>query len=153
MSILANPPPNVNPKLVAREGIRARQFLIVGIKESAFGQYDAQKLKAELNKIARELGMTNGKIRSLLAQSDGSILIEVDSDSAAVWFTNNSNRAELCKILGEEVKFRSRAFNVMAYNVPLTIDPLEDKHREEINEVNDLEDNKVSSIQWAKPIN
>jgi hypothetical protein len=43
-SALINPPPNINPKLAAKEGIRARQFLLTGIKESAFGQYDTQRL-------------------------------------------------------------------------------------------------------------
>ena len=152
-SVLANPPPNVNPKLAAREGIRARQFLITGIKESAFGQYDPQKLKVELSKIARETGLVKGKIRSLFPQSDGNYLIEVDSDYAAAWFTNDSNRADFCNILGEGVKFKPRTFNVIAFNVPLTIDPLDDKHKEEINEVNDLEDNAISALRWAKPIN
>jgi hypothetical protein len=152
-SALVNPPPNVNPKLAAREGVRARQFLITGVKESTFGQYDTQKLKAEINNAARGLGLTEGKIRSLVTQNDGNVLIEVDSDAAVNWFTNHANRIELCGIMGDNVSFRTRIFNVLAYNAPLTIDPAEQKHVDELNEINDLEETPIAAIRWAKPMN
>lgn len=65
---LFNPPPHANPKIAAKEGVKTRQFLLLGIKESAYGQYDTQKLKSELNKIARKQGLKQGKIRSVLHQ-------------------------------------------------------------------------------------
>ena len=107
----------------------------------------------ELNKIAKDSGMLNGKIRSIFPQSDGNHLIEVDSDHTAIWFANKTNSTEFCSILGVEVKFKPRTYSVLAFNVPLTIDPLNDKHREEINKANDLEDNAITAIRWAKPIN
>jgi hypothetical protein len=143
----------VNPKLAAKEGIKSRQFVLMGIKESAFGQHDTQKLKEELNKISRSLGLKDGKIRSLLSQKDGNHLIEVDSDVSAKWFANSVNSVEFCSIIGEDVSFKKRVFNVMAFNAPLTVDPSDDKHREEINEANDLEGNTVRAIRWAKPMN
>ena len=152
-SALINPPTHVNPKLAAREGIRARQFVLLGIKETQYGQHDTQKLKMALNKILREVGMTEGKIRSVITQRDDNILIEVDSDHAANWCTNKVNRVEFCTVVGEGVSFRTRAFNVLAFNVPLTIDPRDPSHCAEINEVNDLEDYAVSTIRWAKPLN
>ena len=51
-SALIKPPPHVNPRIAAREGIKACQFLLMGIKESAYGQLNSQKLKAKLNKTA-----------------------------------------------------------------------------------------------------
>ena len=150
---LINPPPNVNPKIAAREGIKARQFVLTGIKESAFSQYDSQRLKAQLNKAAKELGMKEGKIRSLTEQRDGNALIEVDSDYSAKWFANKVNRTEFCTRLGESISFKPRLYNVLAQNAPLTIDPEDEKHIEEINEINDLEDNAVLAMRWAKPIN
>ena len=82
-SALLNPPPHANPKIAAKEGIRARQFLLLGIKESAVSHFDAQKLKAELNKLICDAGLTNGKIRSVVIQKEGRTLLEVDSDEAA----------------------------------------------------------------------
>ena len=152
-SALINPPPNVNPILAAKEGIKTRQFLITGLGESALGIHDTQKLKTALNKTARDLGLKEGKIRSLITQKDGSVLIEVDTDASVVWFTNDINRIEFCSALGDGVAFKTRIYNVLAFNVPLNLSPSEESHLDEINEANDLEDNTIMTIRWAKPIN
>jgi hypothetical protein len=103
-SALIKPPPNVNPKLAA--------------KESLLGQHNSQKLKTLLNKEAKELGLEEGRIQSLILQKDGSALIEVDSDAAAKWFTDDVNRVEICSRIGEGVTFKHRAYNVIAFNAP-----------------------------------
>jgi hypothetical protein len=61
-SALINRPSNINPKLAAKEGIKARQFLLTGIQDTAYGQYDTQKLKTLINKMTRDLGMEEGKL-------------------------------------------------------------------------------------------
>ena len=61
-SALINPPAHANPKIAARKGIKARQFLIKGLKESKFSHLDSFQLKTELNKILPELGLPTGKI-------------------------------------------------------------------------------------------
>ena len=134
-------------------GIKARQFLLLGVKESAFGQYDPQKLRAELNKVLQDLGFKESKIRSVVSQKGWSTLIEVDSDTAALWFANSGNSVDFCSMLGNEVAFKTRAFNILAFNTPLTIDLNNSKHREEINETNSLEENMISTIHWAKLLN
>lgn len=149
---LINPPRNVNPILAAKEGIKARQFLVQGLKEAGLDLHDTQKLKATLNKKAKDLGLKEGKIRSLITQKDGNVLLEADSDAAALWFTDVSNKVEFCCALGEGVVFKTRNFNVMALNAPLNLDTNEDKHLDEINEGNDLTEDAVTMIRWAKPI-
>ena len=151
-SALIRPPPNVDPRLVAREGIKARQFLLTGIKESRLGQHDTQELKAELNKAARESGLTGGKIRSALKQTGGNILIEVDSDAPAVWFANKVNRAEFCSNIGDEVTFKPRTYNVLAFNAPLNLITTDRGHLEEVNEANGLEELTITAMRWAKPL-
>src|SRR5271168_3207360 len=61
-SVLVNPPAHANPKIAAREGIKARQFLIQGINESKFSHLDAIQLKDKFNKILKEIGLPTGKI-------------------------------------------------------------------------------------------
>ena len=78
--------------------------------------------------MAKDLGLVGGKIRSVLLQKDGSILIEVDLDESAKWFTNEINRVDFCVTLGDGVRFKNRIFNVLAFNVPLNLDPNEDSH-------------------------
>lgn len=151
-SALINPPPHVNPKLAAREGIRARQFLLDGAAHSDVNRRDPQQLKADLNKALRGLNMKEGKIRSVIPQRNGGTLIEVDSDALAKWFANPENKIGICGALGDGVSFRTKLYNVLAFNVPLTLDPGAPGHREEINEINDLEGNTVAALRWAKPI-
>ena len=107
------------------------------------------------NKTAKDLGLVDGKICSALLQNDGSILIEVDSDVSAKWFTDEINRKEFCIILlGDGVRFKNRIFNVLVFNVPLNLDPNEDSHCEDINKANnDLEDSTIMTISWAKLVN
>ena len=152
-SALVKPPPNADPKLAAREGIKARQFLLTGISRSRLGQHDTQMLKAELNKVAKELGLTGGKIRSALRQTGGNILIEVDSDASAIWFADKVNSVEFCSNIGDEVAFKSRTYNVMAFNAPTNLDTADRGHIEELNEANGLEEHTIIAMRWAKPQN
>lgn len=61
-SVLVNPPAHANPRVAAREGIKARQFLLEGIKTSKFSHLDTIQLKTELNKIISDLDFSQGKI-------------------------------------------------------------------------------------------
>jgi hypothetical protein len=50
------------------------------------------------------------------------------------------------------VSFRTRVYNVIAFNSPLNLDPEEPEHQRGVNEANELPANTVSSLRWAKPI-
>ena len=61
--MLINPPSHANPRLAAREGIRARQFMLEGPeKDSKMGQMSGIQLKGEMNKKLSELGQKDKKI-------------------------------------------------------------------------------------------
>ena len=53
-STLISPPLHVNSKLAAKEGIKAQQFLLEGIKETKISHFNTIQLKTELNKILSE---------------------------------------------------------------------------------------------------
>src|ERR1700678_836453 len=82
-SALINPPAHANPRVAAREGIKARQFLIQGLKKSKFSHLDSFQLKTELNKILPKLGLPTGKIQSVINSIGGGTVIKADSDEAA----------------------------------------------------------------------
>ena len=152
-SVLINPPPHVNPKLAAREGIKARQFIIRGGQQSKDGRWNQQKLKDDINTALRDLGVSEGKIKSLATyNADVGTVIEADTDGLAKWMSDPINMVELCAMLGVGVTFRMRRYMVMAFNVPLNIDPTNCAHLEEINSVNDLGDDTIAEMRWAKPI-
>jgi hypothetical protein len=86
-SALVNPPAHANPRVAAKEGIKARQFLIEGLKHSKFSHLDTAQLKATINDLAFELGLQPGRIRMVINTRSGSTIIEADSDAAASWLT------------------------------------------------------------------
>jgi hypothetical protein len=152
-SILINPPAHANPRIAAKEGIKARQFAIEGIKNSKFSHLDNIQLKAELNKILLALGLSSGGLRSVTSSRSGSTIIEAESDDAAKWIATGENQHRICEEIGANTIFRTRTYNIMALNVPLVLDPDNDDHRLEICEANNLDQTAITSIKWAKAIN
>lgn len=151
-SALVNAPAHANPRVAAREGIKARQFLVDGMKDSKFSHLDTIQLKAKLNILISELGLQKGKIRSVTNSRNGSTLIEADTDATATWLSNVDNQRKLCILLGENTEFRNRLYHTIALNVPIALNPDEAKHCVEIHEANDLEPQTVTQARWAKAI-
>jgi len=152
-SVLVNPPAHANPKIAAREGIKARQFLIQGLDESKLSHSDVIQIKDEFNKLISELGLQTGKLRAAVKSRSGGIVIEADSDETASWLSVGSNQKKLCEKLGAKAEFKTRSYNIIVFNVPLAINPEETEHRLEICEANGLEPSTIQSAKWAKAIN
>jgi hypothetical protein len=152
-SMLSTPPPHANPRIAAREGIKARQFLMEGLSETKFSHTDVFQLKGELNKIIGTLGVENIKIRSINKLRNGNALVEMESDEATAWFADKENRTNFGNKIGPSIKFCSRVHNLIVFNVPLALDPDDPKHRQEICEANNLDQDTIPAARWAKPIN
>jgi hypothetical protein len=149
--MLIKPPSHANPRLAAREGIKARQFMLEGPeKESRIGQMNGIQLKGEFNKKISEMGHKDKKIRSATIQRHRGILIEMETDSGATWLGNGDNRKMLCEAIGSNATFKPRTFNLIAFNVALTVEPDNQGHKDEICEVNHLEVGEIASMRWAK---
>ena len=148
----SNPPPHANPRVAAKEGIKARQFLLEGLTNTKFSHTDTTQLKAEFNTILGTLGLSEGRIRSVNKIRNGGTLIEMDSDGATAWLTKQENRNGFCSKVGPTVIFRARIYSLIAFNVPLDIDPENQNHRHEICEANGMESEFISGMKWAKPI-
>jgi hypothetical protein len=151
-SVLVHAPAHANPRVAAREGIKARQFLVEGIKNSKFSHLDSVQLKSELNKILTELGSPKGKLRSVASSRNGGMVIEADSDEVAVWLSNKTNQRKLCDGIGSNAEFRTRSYSTIALNVPIVLNPENASHRLEICEANSLESTTITAIRWAKAI-
>lgn len=151
-SAIANPPPHANPRVAAKEGIKARQFLMEGIANTKFSHTDVFQLKTILNNILEELGIQDGKIRSISKLRNGGALLEMDSDLATKWLAEAENRDKLCKKIGPGVVFRSRVHNLIAFNVPLGISPDDQNHRTEVCEANNLDKDTITAMKWIKPV-
>ncbi len=148
-----SPPAHANPKLAAREGIRARQFMLEGVdRESKIGGMNNSQLKLEFERILRETGIEGKGLRMVTKQRLSGILIETDNDKIAAWLRKESTAEEFCEKIGPGAKFKTRTYDLIAYNVPLTLEPTNPNHLTEINEVNQLDPGVIKSARWVKPI-
>ena len=151
-SVLVSPPAHANPRIATREGIKARQFMLEGIKNSKFSHLDTLQLKTELNKILTNTGLISGKIRSITNVRNGAIIIEMDSDNATKWISNKTTQDKICKDIGANPQFVARAFNIIAFNITLALDAYQVEHREEICEAIELNKKAIMAIRWAKAV-
>ena len=149
---LVDPPPHANPRLAAKEGIRAQQIMLEGIdRDSKISQMNGPQMKLEINRILEEVGLEGKGIRSAIAQRNGGILIKMENDNALEWIKRQENRVSFCIEIGPDVVFKPRSHTVIAFNVPITIDPKNETHRNEILESNHIEADAVAVIRWVKP--
>ena len=77
----------------------------------------------------------------------------MESDEATIWLADKDNRAEFSEKIGPSIKFCSRVHSLIAFNVPLVLNPEDLKHRQEICEANNVDHDIISAARWAKPIN
>ena len=151
---LLRPPPHVDPRIAAKEGIRIRQFLLTGItRDSALAKTNAAEAKKKVNRTLDETGSNGIKARSALRQSNNDILIEMESDAGAAWLLDSENAKTFCTALGHGLSFKQRPFNVFVYNAPTTLDPSNPDHVKEIAEANNIGDGGLLSLRWVKPTN
>ena len=117
-----------------------------------FSHLDTIQLKAELNKSLTELGLTSGKIHTVVNTQNGGTVLEADLDGAATWLSNSANQRSLCEKIGSNAEFRTQNYSIIALNVPIAINLEQDSHHLEICEANDLEPNTITPAKWAKAV-
>ena len=79
-------------------------------------------------------------------------MLEMDSDAAATWLSEQENQDKICNKIGPGVVFRSRVHNLIAFNVPLGISPENQGHRQEVCEANNLDPETITMLKWVKPV-
>ena len=107
-------------------------------RNSRLGRYSGPQLKNELNRITGRLGFKENRIHSTLFQKHQGILIEVDKNEAASWLKVKDNHDAFCSTVGPNVIFKTQAYNLIVFNVALTLDPDNQRYQEEICEMNHL---------------
>ena len=120
---LINPPPHANPKLTACKGIKACQFAISGIKISSISHLNLSQIKALINNKLLELDLPGGKICSLINTHSNSIILEAEDDTTTKWLSVENNQKKLCKKIDPTIKFYAREYKIIAFNVPIDMDP------------------------------
>jgi hypothetical protein len=151
---LAKPPPHVDPRLAAKEGIKLRQFFLEGAtRETRIGKMSAAETKKAVNQAIEKAGGEGLKARSTTRQSKEGLLVEMETDAGAAWMRTDTNARAFCEALGPGIEIKRRPYNVFAYNVSTAIDPDNGEHLKEISEANDIQDGGLIAMRWVKPPN
>ena len=151
---LAKPPPHVDPRLAAKEGIKLRQFLLEGVtRESRIGKMSAAETKKAVNQAIEKAGGESIKARSTMRQNKEGLLVEMETDAGAAWMRTDTNARAFCEALGPGIGIKQRPYHVFAYNVSTSIDPDNGEHLKEISEANDIQDGGLVAMRWVKPLN
>ena len=109
-------------------------------------------MKTELNKIMGEIGWKGKGIRSATIQKNKGVLIELETDNALRWINKQENKFLFSVEVGPDIVFKPRSHTIIAFNVPLTVNPDDESHCKEIQEANHLEKGAITTIRWVKPI-
>jgi hypothetical protein len=151
---LIRPPPHVDPRLAAKEGIRLRQFLVEGVeRDSRIGRMDAPEARKAVNQAIVTAGGEGIKARSALRQNKSGLLIEMETDVGATWLMKPANARLLCDALGPGLNIKQRNFNVFVYNASTALDPENADHLKEIAETNNIQNDTLVAMRWVKPMN
>jgi len=151
-------PQGTDPRVIAREGIRTRQF-VLDFPEDApirnLNQEDILKLFNEtMELVANELENGTGRIRSVHKMANKSYLGEFLHDNGAKWFAAPDHTKEFLAALGTKgigASLKRRNHPMIAYFVPLNLNTENLTHISEIIETNNLNKDDISKIRWAKP--
>ena len=95
------------------------------------------------------------KIRSVEKLPNKGFLGEFLHDEGAKWFTQQSHINVFVTALGEMAvgaQLKKRNHPVIAYYAPLSLNTNLPEHLAEVVEVNNIQDGKLSSMQWIKPL-
>ncbi|KAF8813547.1 hypothetical protein BYT27DRAFT_7084352 [Phlegmacium glaucopus] len=150
------PGPNIDPRILAREGIKARQFLVDFSIDLGIRDLSQSDLVKKFNEAILEAGgnATVHRIRSVERLANNGILEEFLTDDGAKWLAQ-SNHADAFiaafGLLGVGTSIKKRNHPIIAYYVPLHLNTNNPAHFTEIEEVNGMQKGDPLKIRWAKP--
>ena len=151
-------PEGIDPRIIARVGIRARQFIIDLSAESAMQQLGQTEILDIFNKaVAKVTGEGNSeerKLRTVEKLANKGLLGEFLHDEGAKWLAQQVNADAFISALGKDgngAQFKKRNHPVIAYYVPLNLNTGSPEHMKEIEEVNNIQAGALVNLRWIKP--
>jgi hypothetical protein len=145
-------------RILAREGIKARQFLLDFPPASTIHNKSQTEILRACNEALAGMaieGSVSHKLRSVERMTNKGLLGEFLTDLGAEWFRSENIANTFITALGamgDGGLLKQRTFNTIAYFVPVEFMPIELEHLEELAQVNGLTTDSIAKMRWAKPI-
>ncbi|KAF8802918.1 hypothetical protein BYT27DRAFT_7111218, partial [Phlegmacium glaucopus] len=153
----SNPAPaNTDLRILAREGIKAWQFLLDFPTNSGTRELSQADIVKRFNEAIVGAGGSASahKVRSVERLANKGLLGEFLTDKGANWFAQKENFDKFVEALGTMGRgacVRKRNHPIIAYYVPLQLNTDNPAHAAEIREVNGMQEGDLLKIRWAKP--
>ncbi|KAF9538300.1 hypothetical protein CPC08DRAFT_606786, partial [Agrocybe pediades] len=152
-----NTNPTPDPRILAREGIKARQFLLDLPPTSKAHSISTTEIKELLQKAIRKLcgDQEQHILRTVERLPNKGLLIEYLTDNGAKWMKTVNNATELIRELGNigtDGKWKNRTYNIIAHYVPIIFDPDNQDHIAEALDLNNIDRKHFVKARYAKPI-
>ncbi|KAF8811065.1 hypothetical protein BYT27DRAFT_7221740 [Phlegmacium glaucopus] len=149
-------PVNADPWILAREGIKARQFLVDFPIESGMRELSQIDVTRKFNEAIIEAGgsATIHKVRTVERLANKGLLGEFMTEEGANWFAQSNHFDDFVAALGtlgQGAAVKKRNHPVIAYYAPLHLNTNNPAHVAEIVEVNGLQEEDLLKLRWAKP--
>ncbi|KAF8797817.1 hypothetical protein BYT27DRAFT_7039091, partial [Phlegmacium glaucopus] len=149
-------PVNADPRILAREGIKARQFLVDFPIDSAMRELSQADVTRRFNEAIIEAGgsATIHKVRTVERLANKGLLGEFLTEEGAKWFAQRNHFDDFVTALGTQgqgASVKKRNHPVIAYYTPLHLNTNNPAHVAEIEEVNGLQEGDLLKLRWAKP--
>ena len=151
-------PEGIDPRVLARVGIKACQFIIDFPAESAIQKIGHAEILDIFNK-AMVKAMEEGnpeeqKLRTVEKLANKGFLGEFLWDEGAKWLTQQKHADTFISALGKDgngAHFKKRNHLVIAFYVPLNLNTDSPGHLKEIEEVNNIVPGTLVNLHWIKP--
>ncbi|KAF5327898.1 hypothetical protein D9619_004903 [Psilocybe cf. subviscida] len=142
----------VNPSLIARQAIHARQFLFQTKEGEEFiglGK-DNATIRDAAQKAVEGMGApADVRVRTISRnERRQELLMEMATEAGGDWLRAEGRMARLEHVLGS--KLRDRAYQIIIRFVPVTFNP--EIEKEAVLKENHIDDRHLTAIRWIKPI-
>jgi len=140
---------HLDPRIRAREGIKTRQIKISISTQTQIANLSDTILIERMNN-ALEGGQ---KIYRVLRNSRlNELMVETTTDEAATWLKNEGNLKNFLTRIEIQGDLKLRLHNIIASFVPTTFNPDNERHLFKFFETNEIDNDSIVKMHWAKPI-
>jgi len=92
------------------------------------------------------------KVLAVLKMRKQTLLLTLNSKEAVAWFRDPSVEITFTGTFLEGSHIEERTYNIIVPRVPITFEPSDEKHLQEIEEINNLDKCAIARAKWIKPI-
>jgi hypothetical protein len=145
---------DVDPAVGMRADRKARQVLIdfpndqmTSLSQMAI----IEKIKDAIKEVNFPPPPENFTIEDVTKLRNNGIVVLFNSKEMADWLQDPENEILVISALDPGASIRPRQHVILVPKIPLTLDPNNDAHIREIEEVNRLKEKSISKIRWIKP--